>query len=240
MNSKVIFERLLEENPRLHYIDENIAQEQSDYKVYRKNLKIQAGSVNWSVNPKVISYLQEIVQNNHRTLETGSGHTTVAFATLASHHISINPNKTECGLIQDYMQKLDIPLDRVEFLNESSDTALIKLDPNECIDVAFIDGCHGFPFPILDWHYIDFHLKEGGILGVDDIDIPAVTVLCDFLRRNETYVLERRVGITEFYRKLTDEKSREAIFQKFNEENKIITKLKRNFRKVRHRPIERG
>lgn len=240
MNSKAVIERLLEENPKLHYISENTARETSDYQVYKKDINLQAGSVNWSINPKVISYLQRIVQNNHRTLETGSGHTTVAFAALAAHHISINPNEIECESIQDYMQKLDIPLNHVKFLNESSDTALIKLDPNEHIDVALIDGCHGFPLPILDWHYIDLHLKEGGILGVDDIEIPAVSVLCDFLRKNGTYVLENRVGITEFYRKIADEKSREAIFQKFNQENKIITKLKRNFRKIRHRPIKRG
>jgi predicted O-methyltransferase YrrM len=215
MNSKTIVGKLIEENPRLHYVSENTVKKVSDYNVYNethKKNRLQPGAVNWAVNSGVLRYLEEIVQDNYRTLETGSGHTTVAFAALAAHHISINPNSIECDLIKGYMQKYNIPLDRVEFLNESSDAALIKLDINESIDVAFIDGCHGFPFPLLDWHYIDLHLKEGGILGVDDIEIPAVEVLCNFLRKNGTYSLEYRVGITEFYRKLTSEKSREAIF----------------------------
>jgi hypothetical protein len=51
------------------------------------------------------------------------------------------------------------------------------------IQLAFIDGAHRFPLPQVDFHYIEPGIVVGGLLAVDDCDMPSVKVLCDFLGR---------------------------------------------------------
>ena len=222
MNKTQVIEKLIEDNPSLHIVSESVA---SDYDF----MGFQPGLTSWAVRPEILQKISQLVKSEDRTLETGGGHTTVALAALAAHHICVNPDAEGCELIKDYLQKLNIPTEKIEFILESSDIALAKLSPMK-IDFAFIDGCHGFPFPAIDWHYIDQHLKLGGILAVDDVDIPSVRVLCDFLEKNGTYTLEDRVLDTAFYRKLRDDQSREWAFQEFNH-----LKLKSlNHSKVQH------
>ena len=54
---------------------------------------------------------------------------------------------------------------------------------------AWLDGEHGYPFAALDWHYIDKHLKVGGVIGFDNTEIPSVHNHCEFLELNKTYAL---------------------------------------------------
>jgi len=170
MNAQEIIERLLNENPPLHFLTEEDANLLATY-----GWKQQTGFISWAVAPEVIRYLANIVKSYHMTIETGCGQTTVALAALAKHHICVTcPDPENIQLTKDYMDKIGIPRDRVTFVLESSDAALPKLTPAQMFDVAFIDGCHGYPFPALDWHFIDLHMKIGGVIGFDNTEIRAV------------------------------------------------------------------
>jgi hypothetical protein len=48
-------------------------------------------------------------------------------------------------------------------------------------DLVLIDGSHAFPLPMVDWLYGAATLRAGGILVVDDIDLPGPRVLRTFL-----------------------------------------------------------
>ena len=53
----------------------------------------------------------------------------------------------------------------------STDETLPQLGIETLVDFAYVDGCHGYPFPALDWHYIDGRLRVGGIIGMDNAEL---------------------------------------------------------------------
>jgi len=132
------------------------------------------------------------------TIETGGGHTTIAFAALAKHHTCVTVDESNVELTKKYMSQIGLPAEKVTFVLESSDTALPKL--TGMFDFAFIDGNHAYPYPSLDWHYLDKHLKVGGVIGLDNTEIRAVYEHCLFLEENKTYSLAKRIENTIYGR----------------------------------------
>ena len=185
MNEQTIIERVIADNPQLHWASDAVADHLS--KLYGRAFK--AGPISHAVPPVILRYLAGIVRSDHLTIETGSGQTTVALAALARHHVCISPDTESVELIKQYMDRVGISRDKVRFVVEGSDTALPRLALSEQVNVAFIDGCHGYPFPAMDWHFIDLHTKIGGIVGIDNTEIPAVQNHCQFLEQNKTYRL---------------------------------------------------
>lgn len=213
------------DRPRLHACSEEDAQQ----------LGMDAGPIDWGIFPEVIRYMAQVIAPHHHTIETGGGHSTIALAALGAHHICINPDEYGVARIQEFMRTLDIPEDQVEFVVESSDTALARLTFAVPLDFALIDGLHGFPFAMIDWHYIDLNMRVGGVIAVDDFRIPAVAVLCDFLEKNGTHQLLDRIRETAFYRKTAEDESREWNHQKFNADS-----IRENQRLYKIAPIVRG
>ena len=122
-----------------------------------------------------------------RTLETGCGGTTVVFAGAGTRHTVITPSRAEERRVRALCASHSISLDTVDFRIGSSDAVLPGwTDP---LDVVLIDGAHRFPFPIIDWHYSASKLKVGGHLWLDDIAIPAVYRLLEFLESEHEWQL---------------------------------------------------
>jgi hypothetical protein len=69
----------------------------------------------------------------------------------------------------------------VTFLAVSSHGVLPTLNDGRVLDVAVIDGALGFPFAIVDGHYLSPSLKVGGSMLVNDIAIPAIARLFKFV-----------------------------------------------------------
>ena len=115
-----------------------------------------------------------------RTVETGAGGSTVIFAAAGARHTAVTPNSEEIERIVAFCRREGISTEGVEFLVGSSDRALVEWDT--ALDLVLIDGAHRVPFPFLDWHYLAPHLRVGGHLFLDDVPIPAVHLLYEFLR----------------------------------------------------------
>ncbi len=69
------------------------------------------------------------------------------------------------------------------------------------LDLVLIDGPHGYPFPELEYYYFYPHLRPGALLIVDDIQIPTIARLFDFLCRDEMYELVEVTLFTAFFRR---------------------------------------
>lgn len=116
------------------------------------------------------------------------------------------------------------PLEKISFLLGSTDETLPKIELKHVFDFAYIDGNHGYPFPALDWHYIDLRLKVGGIVGMDNVELRPVREHCDFLQENGTYELIGTLSegyYAHFYRKLADE-CREWYFKPMAAQKEIL------------------
>jgi len=75
--------------------------------------------------------------------------------------------------------------DLVEFLEEGSEVVLPRmLAEGRRFDLAFIDGNHRFEGVIIDLIYSGRLLKEGGIVFVDDTQLPAVRSAVSFCESN--------------------------------------------------------
>jgi len=146
-----------------------------------------------AIGPREGAALRDWVQREGalRTLETGLGY---AVSTLFiceglrangvdGRHVAIDPYQLESlpthrtrydGIGLRKLEEAGVR-DLVEFYPEGSETVLPRLlAEGRRFDLAFLDGNHRFEGVFLDLVYSGRLLKEGGIVFVDDVQLPAV------------------------------------------------------------------
>jgi methyltransferase family protein len=141
------------------------------------------------VDDTTLRFLDKRVHSDMKTLETGSGISTIVFANKGARHTCIAPDVEQVALIQHYCAQHAIATHNLEFMLETSENALPKLPQQEVYDLALIDGRHGFPNPIIDWYYIARVLKIGGLVVIDDLHIWTCELLVNFLRAEPDWAL---------------------------------------------------
>ena len=156
----------------------------------------------YPLEDEVLNYMSSIVNSDHVTLETGGGSSTIVFASKSKKHICVNPDATSNKLIKSWLQSKGYSSDNLQFVEESSDTGLAKLEPSSQVDVALIDGNHSFPFPIIDWHFIDTHLTIGSKLLLDDTQILTVRIVEEFLLLEPSYQHIETIGRCAIFEKI--------------------------------------
>ena len=209
--------RLAQDNPLFHRLDEDGVR-----RVTAAGMTAAPGDCSWAVGRGVLQWIADHLSSEMVTIETGAGHTTVLFAALAKHHYCCTLQQREADKIRAYLDQIQIPDDKLTFLIGSTDEVLSRLGTETVIDFAYVDGCHGYPFPAIDWHYIDKHLKVGGIIGMDNVELRPVREHCEFLEENGSYRLAGVVTegyFVRFYTKLMDQ-DREWIDQAYSRAKK--------------------
>lgn len=79
----------------------------------------------------------------------------------------------------------------VEFHSEESQLALPRfLAQDRRFDLAFVDGNHRFDGVFLDLIYVGRLLRRGGIVVVDDLQLPSIARATSFCTRNLGWALE--------------------------------------------------
>lgn len=134
----------------------------------------------WAAAGDCLEFLAARVTSATRSLETGCGATTVLFAAAGAHHTAVFLDESEGAGVRTWCDAHGVPTTGVTFLAGSSSERLPTLAPGD-LDLVMIDGCHGFPFPQLDWYYAAAHLVDGGVLIVDDTQLAAPYELKRFL-----------------------------------------------------------
>jgi predicted O-methyltransferase YrrM len=134
----------------------------------------------WSTERSCYEFIAAHVGQGSVTLETGCGVSTAVLAILGCQHTSVFLDAVEGRQLEAWADERSVSLDHVTLLPGGSDAVLPTLESPPC-DLVFIDGCHGYPFPEMDWFFGARHLRRGGILIVDDVQLWAPRQLANYL-----------------------------------------------------------
>jgi hypothetical protein len=132
------------------------------------------------------------------SVETGSGASTLLFSHMSEHH-TVFALDDGTGSVRNVRQSPLLRRDAVTFVEGPTQVTLPQHRFTEKLQVVLIDGPHGYPFPDLEYYYLYPHLETGALLVLDDIHIPTVHNLFEFLRRDAMFDLQGVVRRTAFF-----------------------------------------
>lgn len=191
MEAPIDLAKLLESRPQFHRLAD-----------------IHAGlsdeMTSWAAQLGVLRHMQSYLRPGMSTLETGCGYSTVMFAAAGTEHYCITPAAAETERVKEFCQSKGIDTDRLHFLIGDSREIAPRLDRELLWDLVFIDGGHFFPVPCIDWQYTEQNLRIGGWMVIDDLRIPTVRMLYDFLKAESVWKEDAIVGDTVFFVKTGD------------------------------------
>jgi hypothetical protein len=162
-----------------------------------------AGSFRPEVLAKIADYAQRL--DIRHSVETGTGKSTLLFSHLSAHHTVFAKDDTGDGDSLRLVQESPIlRKESVEFKVGPTQKTLPSYDCRDPLQLILIDGPHGYPFPDLEYYFLYPHLEQRGLLIVDDINIPTVFRLFEFLREDLMFELLETVYTTAIFRRTTE------------------------------------
>ena len=144
------------------------------------------GSVSPNALRAIARHAQRIgkVQNS---VETGSGKTTLLFSHLCVNHLTFAVD--EGSSISQVKNSPLFNAHNVTFIEGLTQVTLPKYNFSDKIQIALIDGPHGYPFPDLEYFYFCPLIDSGGLLLVDDIKIPTIRRMFEIIRADDMFEL---------------------------------------------------
>jgi Methyltransferase domain len=137
-----------------------------------------------------------------RTAETGTGKSTLLFSHLSAHHTVFAVDDAGNGDSLAQVMSSDIlRREQVNFVIGPTQKTLPTHTFRQPLQMVLLDGPHGYPFPELEYYYFYVHLAEDGILIVDDIHIPTIFRLYEFLAEDAMFDTLEVVQTTAFFRR---------------------------------------
>jgi predicted O-methyltransferase YrrM len=132
--------------------------------------------------------------------ETGSGASTLLFSQLSAQHtvFALDAGTNSIRAIQSSpLLRSDV----VTFVEGPTQQTLPRHVFPHPLQLVLIDGPHGYPFPDLEYYYLYPLLDRDALLIVDDIHIPTITNMFDFIRTDAMFELQEVVETTAFFRR---------------------------------------
>ena len=162
----------------------------------------EAGNLTGDVIRRVDELIQESFGGRLKaSAETGCGKSTLLLSHRSERHLCFTQDpKNDDSLTKVQTSNL-LLADHVEFILGPSQRTLPGFRWDCFIDLALIDGAHGYPFPEMDYYYFYPQLTQNAILVVDDIHIPTIHRLFEFLCEDEMFDFVGQVQCTAFFRR---------------------------------------
>jgi hypothetical protein len=154
-------------------------------------------------------FLRDNLPEGARTLETGAGNTTITTLFLRpARHVAICPDAALFGRITAYCDTHRIDRRALEPIVDVSEWQLPRMaeatrEGGASLDLGIIDGGHNFPQLFIDFFYINFMLREGGFLLVDDLQLHSCKELARLLSEQPGFEVALDLGKSLLFRKRT-------------------------------------
>ncbi|HLX68002.1 MAG TPA: class I SAM-dependent methyltransferase [Verrucomicrobiae bacterium] len=131
--------------------------------------------------------------------ETGSGKTTLLFSHLSQNHevFAVDDGQSISRVKNSNLFNSKT----VTYIEGPSQVTLPRHTFKAKLQIVLIDGPHGYPFPDLEYYYFYPQIVTGGLLLVDDINIPSIQRMFEILKADEMFELLEVVEYTAFFRR---------------------------------------
>jgi Methyltransferase domain len=159
------------------------------------------GTVTGAVIEAIDRHAREYGEIAH-SVETGTGRTTLLFSHHSRHHVVFTLDDHGEGDSLTRVRESPL-LDRAttHFVLGPTQKTLLSYDFTDPLDLVFLDGPHAYPFPELEYWAVYPHLKAGGLLIIDDIQIPSIARMYEVLRADRMYDEIEVIDRTAFLRR---------------------------------------
>lgn len=131
--------------------------------------------------------------------ETGAGKSTLLFSHLSKKHTVFALDWGES--ISAVRSSALFNSATVQFIEGPTLKTLPEYVFAEKLHLVLIDGPHGYPFPDIEYWYFYPHIAQDGLLIIDDIHIPTIYNLFNFLKDEAMFALLEVVGTTAIFRR---------------------------------------
>jgi hypothetical protein len=163
--------------------------------------RVDGVPVFWGISGASMQRIHDLITPESRTVETGAGFSTLGFALKGCRHTAICPDPELFDNIRGFCREHDLPVDQLDCVVSPSQDWLPRFE--ETIDLAFIDGDHAFPLPMIDYYYLARRLRVGGVMVVDDTHLWTGEVLAQHMASDSDWAfMEELDGRTAFFRRV--------------------------------------
>ena len=135
------------------------------------------------------------------TVETGCGGSTIVLSHGSERHKAFAIDGKDRTISALRLQS-DLRIERVGFVEGETKDTLPHYRFEGEVDLVLLDGPHAYPLTQLEFAYLFPRIRSGGWLVMDDIQIPSVYELFQFLKKESSVVLEEVVVRTAFFRRV--------------------------------------
>ncbi len=144
--------------------------------------------------------LKERFDSGFAAIETGAGASTIVMLMSGARELlSIAPDEGLFTRIRSFCEEKSVDVSPLTSSAAFSELALPQIamsaiEKDAWVDVAFIDGGHGWPTVFVDFCYMHAMLRNGGLLIVDDTQLYSVKELVRFLLADWRFRLLRNIS----------------------------------------------
>ncbi len=136
------------------------------------------------------------------TAETGTGKSTLFFSHLSTdHNVFTRDDRGDGNSLRQVVESPLLNRAHVDFILGPTQQRLARYAFTDPLQIVVLDGPHGYPFPEMEYYYFYPHLDVNALLVIDDIHIPTICRLFEFLREDEMFDFLEIVHTTAFLRR---------------------------------------